>query len=91
MANILGEDEEIPKSIIFCRTRNDCSRVFLYLHKQARQKTSVTMYHSSLTQTTKREVERNFKTGEQLRCLSATVAFGMVQTIIIPTFFSLLI
>lgn len=78
MADTLSRgDVDVPKSIVFCRTKNDCSRIYLHLHKCAYQKTSVSMYHSSLTQMTKREVEHKFRNGE-LRCLSATVAFGMV-------------
>lgn len=71
--------EEVPKTIIFCRTKNDCSKVYCFLCKSAQNKDAVSMYHSSLTQVTKTQVQDNFKCGAQLRCLSATIAFGMVK------------
>lgn len=70
--------EEVPKTIVFCRTKNDSSKVYRFLHKSAHNKHAVSMYHSSLTQATKIQVQDNFKSGSQLRCLSATIAFGMV-------------
>ena len=82
LADILSKDEDqAPKTIVFCRTKNDCSKVYLFLRKCAYDKHSVSMYHSSLTQTTKAEIQNKFKSGDHLRCLSATIAFGMVNTI----------
>lgn len=78
LAEVLCKGEEVPKTIIFCRTKNDCSKVYFFLRKYAQDKNSVSMYHSSLTQPTKAQVREKFKSGTQLRCLSATVAFGMV-------------
>ena len=52
--------------------------MYKFLSKSA-NKGIVTMYHSSLTQVTKTAVQNDFKAGTSLRCLSATVAFGMVR------------
>lgn len=71
---------EVPKTIIFCGTKNNCSKVYCHLVKAAHSKHSVSMYHSSLTQATKAQMHDDFKSGVQLRCLSATIAFGMVKT-----------
>ena len=68
----------MPKTLIFCCTRNDCAKVYGFLKKSAHRQ--VSMYHSTLTQTTKTEVQSSFRCGGRLRCLSATVAFGMVIT-----------
>ena len=68
----------MPKTLIFCCTRNDCAKVYGFLRKSAHRQ--VSMYHSTLTQTTKTEVQSSFRCGGRLRCLSATVAFGMVIT-----------
>lgn len=75
VADMLSRNE-VPKTLIFCCTRDDCAKVYGFLSKSARRQ--VSMYHSSLTQTTKTEVQSSFGCGGQLRCLSATVAFGMV-------------
>ena len=74
---MMNEKEDAPKTIVFCRTRNDCAKVYSFLCKSAPRNT-VSMYHSSLTQATKRQVQADFKSGTELRCLSATIAFGMV-------------
>ena len=72
------ECEEVPKTIVFCRTKNDCVKVYNFLCKSS-PKHAVTMYHSSLTQATRDKVQELFKSrGAILRCLSATIAFGMV-------------
>lgn len=70
---------DVPKTVIFCRTKNDTSKVYSFLLKSAYSKHSVGMYHSSLTQRTKTHVQDNFRAGCSLRCLSAKVAFGMVN------------
>ena len=80
VADLLSKDEEVvPKTIIFCRTKNDCAKVYSFLYKSSHSY-AVSMYHSSLTQATKTQVQDSFKSRGQLKCLSATVAFGMVNT-----------
>lgn len=69
---------EVPKTIFFCRTKNDCSKVYYHLAKAAVCKRTVSMYHASLTQATKAQLYDDFKSGVRLLCLSATIAFGMV-------------
>ena len=74
-----NSEREMPKTIIFCCTKNDCSKVYRHLAKAAVCKHTVSMYHASLTQDTKRQMLDDFKSGVQLLCLSATIAFGMVN------------
>lgn len=71
--------EQVPKTVVFCRTKNDCAKVYCFLNKSASTRNVISMYHSSLTQYTKALVQERFKSGSELRCLSATVAFGMVN------------
>lgn len=75
---MLAKDDELPKTIIFRCTKNDCARIYSFLCKSA-PRHAMSMYHSSLTQTTKTEIQDLFKSGDRLRCLSATIAFGMVN------------
>lgn len=70
--------EEVPKTIVFCRTKNDCAKIYSFLCKSPPRHT-VAMYHSSLTEATKNKMQEQFKCRGQLRCLSATIAFGMVN------------
>ena len=70
---------EVPKTIIFCQTKNDAAKVYALLLKSAYSKHSVSMYHSSITQGTRTRVQEKFSTGTELRCLTATIAFGMVN------------
>ena len=69
----------IPKTIIFTQTKNMACRVYDVLKKSAFKSHYVSMYHASLIQRTKSFVQRQFGTDEScLRCLVATIAFGMV-------------
>lgn len=78
LSEVLGKSSmEVPKTIIFCGTKNNCSKVYCHLVKAA-NKSAVSMYHSSLTKATKTKIHDDFKSGTQLRCLAATIAFGMV-------------
>ena len=81
VAAMLGKSkevsEEVPKTIIFCRTKNDCAKVYNFLCKSLPRNT-VSMYHSSLSQSTRSTVQEQFRCSGQLRCFSATIAFGMV-------------
>lgn len=79
LVDLLNEEEEdAPKTIVFCRTKNDCAKVYSFMCKSAPRHT-VSMYHSSLTQATKLRVHADFKSDTELKCLSATIAFGMVN------------
>ena len=70
---------EVPKTLIFCRTKNDCSKVYRHLIRSAVNKQTVSMYHASLTEATRAQVHADFKSGLQLLCVPATIAFGMVK------------
>ena len=73
------DPSEIPKTIIFTQTKDMASKVYDVLKKSAFKSHYVSMYHASLTQRTKSFVQRQFGTNEScLRCLVATIAFGMV-------------
>ena len=69
----------VPKTIIFCQTKNICAKVYRLLLKAAERKCAVSMYHASLTRSTRVQVLHDFKSGRLLQCISATVAFGMVK------------
>ena len=80
MAGVLSklescEPEQIPKTIIFCQTKNNVCKVYKCLKSTAKNKQSVGMYHASMTRNSK-TVE--FAQNSSLRVLTATVAFRMV-------------
>lgn len=83
MAGVLSklercEPEQIPKTIIFCQTKNNVCKVYKYLKSAAKDKLSVGMYHASMTKNTKTTIQNEFARNSQLKVLIATVAFGMV-------------
>ena len=65
----------IPKMLIYVQTKDMAWKVYIHLQRQC-----VTgIYHANITQTTKAAVYREFRSsGSPLKCLIATVAFGMV-------------
>ena len=70
---------DVPKMMIYTQTKDVTCKVFSYLRKSAPQKHWIGMYHASLTEKTKVFMQRQFQNNEsQLRCLVATIAFGMV-------------
>ena len=83
MADVLSklescEPEQIPKTIIFCQTKNNVCKVYKCLQSTAKNKQSVGMYHASMTRNSKTVVQNEFEQNSSLRVLTATVAFGMV-------------
>jgi len=82
LANLLATADDldlIPKTIIFSQTKDEVYRVYKFLQTSAKHKHSVCMYHASQSVETKSFIQLTFKsTMTELRCLSATVAFGMV-------------
>ena len=69
----------IPKMIIYVQTKDMVWKVYQYLQREALKRCYVGMYHASLTSTTKSAIYQSFVgTTYTLRCLVATVAFGMV-------------
>ena len=64
----------IPKMLVFV-----ACKVYSSFRKAINYKQYVSMYHASLTTTTKEQIRADFASGKsQLRCLIAIVAFGMV-------------
>ena len=83
---------DVPKMIIFCQSKDAAVKIYRFLSGSAYRKESVSMFHASLTQNTKRVIQEKFQSSTCiLRCLVATVAFGMVCIFIwsslIPTVF----
>ena len=74
--------ESIPKTLIFVQTKNTGCKLYNWLSQCASSKRSVGLYHASLTQATKSHLQDMFKQQSGLRCLVATVAFGMVQHLV---------
>ena len=70
---------DIPKTIIFSQTKDDVYTIFSYLHSAATYTKSVAMYHASQSQETKSYTQSSYgSTRTELRCISATIAFGLV-------------
>ena len=76
-----GKPESSPKTLIFCQTKEAVVKVYRLLLHSAKSRESVSMFHASLTKTTKQAIQQEFQSpSSALRCLVATVAFGMVGT-----------
>ena len=72
----------IPKSLIYVQTKNMAWKIYNLLSKQAAKHCYVGVYHSDLTTLTKSKIYDEFKScSSSLRCLVATVAFGMVSNV----------
>lgn len=73
--------QDFPKTIIFCQTKEITSKIYTYL--SCYQKDRIGMYHASLTKETRQHVYRLYcDPGSQLRCVIATIAFGMVNALV---------
>lgn len=83
LSKTLSEDstDNKPKTIVYTLTKNDACRVFAFLKSAARDKKCIGMYHANLTESTKTSVFNEFsQPSSRMRCLVATIAFGMVCT-----------
>ena len=70
---------DIPKILLlFVQTKNMACKVYGCLISAAFSNSYVGMYHASLTHFTKERIRADFQGNTKLRCLVATVAFGMV-------------
>ncbi len=69
---------DIPKILLFVQTKNMACKVYTSLISAAFSNSYVGMYHASLTNYTKERIRADFQGNTKLRCLVATVAFGMV-------------
>ena len=68
-----------PKPLSFVR-QSAAAKVYLFLRKAASSQDAVSLYHASLTEETKTHIYTMFSSSESvIRCLCATVAFGMVS------------
>ena len=69
----------IPKMIVYVQTKDMAWKVYSFLQRESEKRCYVTVYHANLTQTTKSMVYQEFSSpSSSVRCLVATVAFGMV-------------
>lgn len=72
-----------PKTIIFCRTKAVAGSIYYFLRARV-PRGMVSMFHAKLTTETKNSLFREYSsTTSRLRCLIATIAFGMVSYILI--------
>ena len=72
--------DNIPKTLIFCKTKAQCVKISNMLTKVTAHKGLTTMYHATLSDETKKFIYYNFITaGSDLRCIVCTIAFGMVR------------
>ena len=70
----------IPKTVIFSQTKDEVYKVFTLLNMLAKHKHPVMMYRASQSEETKSFVQSTFRSpSSELRCLSATIAFGMIH------------
>ena len=70
--------KSVPKTLVFVQTINTGCKLYSWLSQCASSRGLVGFYHASLTQATKAHFHDMFKKQSDLRCLVATVAFGMV-------------
>ena len=76
------ESKDIPKTLVFCRTKEAAVNMYRLLLQSSSRRDYVSMFHASLTKATKQAIQHNFQSPTSaLRCLVATVAFGMVSVL----------
>lgn len=82
LASLLATETDlakIPKTIIYCHTKDSACKVYSFLKKASKAKHAVDVYHASLSELHKTFVQSAFQsTTSEIRCLVATIAFGMV-------------
>ena len=72
--------EDFPKTLIFCKTKAQCVKIFNVLTAVSAYKSLVSMYHANLSGETKASLYNRFASVQSdLRCLVCTIAFGMVS------------
>ena len=75
----LATDIDIPKTIVYVQSKDVAWKVHHLLQQAALKRCYVGMYRADLTSHTKSVVHQHFRgSSSTLRCLVATVAFGMV-------------
>ena len=69
----------IPKMILYVQTKEMAWKLYSHFLGEGVSHRTLDVYHASLTTGTKSRVYREFKSGSScMKCLIATVAFGMV-------------
>ena len=72
--------KSLLKQLFICNTKHVVVKLYNFQSKAARVQGMVSMYHATLTEETKRFLHQQFfLPSSDLRCLVATVAFGMVS------------
>ena len=75
-----SDTSEIPKTLIFSQTKEDVYKVYSFLRAYAKHPQSVSMFHASQSDKTRASVQSSLLSlSTELRCVSATIAFGMVR------------
>ena len=73
---------DIPKTVIFCRRKDMVAVLYKHLRSCSKIPDSVSMFHASLTDETKKSIYSTFTSSSStLRCLISSIAFGMVSTV----------
>ena len=76
--------ESIPKTLVFTQTKDSAWKVFHVLQRAAVKNEYVGMYHADQAERTKLFIQRGFSNPHSdMRCLVATVAFGMVGVVLL--------
>ena len=82
MALLLAKSADIstvPKTLIFSQTKDAVYKIYNFLHTSAKYPKSVSMFHASQSDKTRAFVQSSFySASSEIRCISATIAFGMV-------------
>ena len=71
--------QNFPKTLIFCKTKSQCVRVFNVITKICGSRRMISMYHASLSEETKQSLRVQITNILDMRCLVCTIAFGMVS------------
>ena len=72
--------DTFPKTLVFCKTKAQCVKVYMLLSSMSSHRGLVSMYHATLSEETKEFLYRHFSARHSdLRCLVCTIAFGMVS------------
>lgn len=74
-----ADPKSVPKTLIFCHTKESAIKVYRLFIQNSPSKEMVSVFHASLTQSTKEIIVHKFRSYESLlRIVIATIAFGMV-------------
>lgn len=69
----------IPKVIVYVQSKDIATKLYRHFLGESVSPLTVDVYHANLTPETKSRVYKEFKSNRScIKCLVATVAFGMV-------------